>query len=127
MVMAEAEICRHYRLALDPRADITILADLNLCDKKDIIAILQRNGVAVNPKHSRAGKSPKCNLDYIRKLHSAGMNDKEMAEAAGVKPATIWRYRQVLGLPRNIKPYTERHERRLEQWQREGRTKRATN
>ena len=107
MVMTAEEICRHYRLALDPRNDITVLAELNLCDKKDIIALLQRNGVAVNPKHIRAGQSPKCNLEYIRKLHSTGMNDKEMAEAAGVKPGTILRYRQVLGLPRNINPYTD--------------------
>lgn len=105
MVMAEAEICRHYRLALDQRADITVLADLNLCSKKDIIAILQRNGVAV--KRKKPGQAPKCNHDYIRKLHATGLTDQEISEAVGVSPYTVGRYRKTLGLPRNIGAYTE--------------------
>lgn len=44
MRMTEAEICKEYREAKNPRMQIGILADLNVCEKEDILKILILNG-----------------------------------------------------------------------------------
>lgn len=44
MRMTEMEICREYNAAKDRRAQIGILADLNVCEKEDILRILILNG-----------------------------------------------------------------------------------
>lgn len=47
--MTDAEICREFREAKNPKAQIEILADLNLCSKNDILKILMMNGQDVTP------------------------------------------------------------------------------
>lgn len=44
MRMTEVEICKEYREAKNPRMQIGILADLNVCEKEDILKILILNG-----------------------------------------------------------------------------------
>lgn len=48
--MAEADIVASYRQAANPDAQIGILADLNLCSKDRILAILQGAGVELPAK-----------------------------------------------------------------------------
>lgn len=45
MEMTDIEIVKSYRAAKEKKKQITILADLNLCQKEDIIAILVAGGV----------------------------------------------------------------------------------
>lgn len=49
MRMTETEICKEYREAKNPRMQIGILADLNVCEKEDILRILIINGQDVTP------------------------------------------------------------------------------
>lgn len=44
MQMTESEIVRNYREAKNKREQITILADLNRCEKEEIVEILLKNG-----------------------------------------------------------------------------------
>ena len=56
MSMTEFEICDSFRRARDPRMQIGILADLNVCRKEDILKILILNGQDISkavPKKSR--------------------------------------------------------------------------
>lgn len=57
LAMTEEEICRAFNEAKDPRLQIGILADLNVCRKEKIIKILILNGQDISkavPKKSRA-------------------------------------------------------------------------
>ena len=47
--MTEAEICREYREAKNRKIQIGILADLNVCEKEEILKILIMNGQDVTP------------------------------------------------------------------------------
>lgn len=47
--MSEKEICRDFREAKNQRAQVEILADLNLCSKTDILKVLMANAVDVTP------------------------------------------------------------------------------
>jgi len=62
MVMSEFEIVKEFREAAKPTAQIAILADENLCTKKEIAEILLRNGCENVPKWYRpkdeAAKEP---------------------------------------------------------------------
>lgn len=51
--MTEAEICREYREAKNQRAQVEILADLNLCSKNEILKVLMVNGQDVTPAGPR--------------------------------------------------------------------------
>ena len=42
--MTEFEICQEFRQSKEPRKQIGILADLNVCSKREIAEILIRNG-----------------------------------------------------------------------------------
>jgi len=44
MVMTDSEICSEYRQAKTPQKQIGILADMNCCDKREIVEILRANG-----------------------------------------------------------------------------------
>ena len=48
MRMTENEICREYNKAKDKKLQIGILADMNVCNKEDILKILIRNGQDVS-------------------------------------------------------------------------------
>lgn len=63
--MKEAEICREYKQARKPAMQIGILADLNACEKNDIIRILLLNGIDVTPKEQ---KKPGKNKDKILEI-----------------------------------------------------------
>jgi hypothetical protein len=44
MTMTPEEICRAYRLAKNKANELTVLADLNQCGRKEILAILEAGG-----------------------------------------------------------------------------------
>lgn len=47
MIMSNADIVREYKAAKTPMKQIGILADQNLCKKKDIVEILMKEGCEV--------------------------------------------------------------------------------
>jgi len=47
MTMTNEEICRNYRDAKHKAKQIAILADLNVCTKAEILAVLEAEGVTV--------------------------------------------------------------------------------
>ena len=65
MQMSNADIVKMYRESKDKKAQVEILADLNVCEKETIIKILKENGVSQaelprnRKKTERGGKSEK--------------------------------------------------------------------
>lgn len=57
MQMTEYEICQSYREALNKTKQISILAELNACEKKAIIEIIHRNGDMVPGEKSMNKKA----------------------------------------------------------------------
>ena len=53
MIMKESEICREFREAKNPKAQVDILADLNVCSKNEILKVLLTNGQDVTPAGPR--------------------------------------------------------------------------
>lgn len=58
MIMSNADIVREYKAAKTPMKQIGILADQNLCKKKDIVEILLKEGCEV-PKYYTKAKEKK--------------------------------------------------------------------
>lgn len=60
MQMTENEIVRNYREAKNKREQVTILADLNRCEKEEIVEILLKNGVDQRelPRKRKPRKKP---------------------------------------------------------------------
>lgn len=59
MTMTKEEILRDYKTAKDPRAQVKILADLNLCKSEDIITILKEMGEDGRQFNGLIQKKPK--------------------------------------------------------------------
>ena len=55
--MSESEIVASYRQAAKPAAQITVLADLNVCSKTRIEEILREAGEPLPKKHGRAKRT----------------------------------------------------------------------
>lgn len=53
MWMSEKEIVNMYKNAKYPHAQIKILAEMNLCEKKDIISILKKHGIKPDLDNSK--------------------------------------------------------------------------
>ena len=81
MQMSAEEICRDYRQAKDPRAQIRILADLNACSPAHIKKILQEGGEAVAVP-GRPAKAP-----AQRSIDKAAAAERAKAADAPADPA----------------------------------------
>lgn len=53
MTMTEAEICREFKEAKNPGAQVGILADLNVCSKNEILKVLLVNDQDITPAGPR--------------------------------------------------------------------------
>lgn len=78
----EDEIVASYQSALDKKAQIQILADLNVCTKQDIEDLLRSHGVELPESKPvpRAAKWTVQEEDQLRKLAGEGKTSKEIAE-----------------------------------------------
>ncbi|WP_294854295.1 hypothetical protein [uncultured Oscillibacter sp.] len=96
MTMSEAEICQSYMEAKDKVKQRGVLAELNLCAKKDIDGILIRRGI-LEPAPVKASNS-KINNEAAQEMHRAGKTDREIAAAFDCSVATVqgWRLRNEL-------------------------------
>lgn len=69
MQMTDNEIVRNYREAKNKREQVTILADLNRCEKEHIIDILLKNGV--DQRELPRKRKPRKNPEEEKKAKSA--------------------------------------------------------
>ena len=59
MEMTVWEICQSYKNAENRNNQIKILAELNLCSKREIIEVLSDNGICFKAKKDNRGAKPK--------------------------------------------------------------------
>lgn len=65
MTMSDEEICREYRLAKRPYEQVTIIADMNQCNKEKIMRTLIRNGADMSNAVYHRNKKAR---DFLVKL-----------------------------------------------------------
>lgn len=120
--MSEHEICQMYRDAKDKNEQISILADLNVCDSGTIIDVLSRNGfvpgLPVKSKTARNGfkgeittktgsKKRKPATQFtaetcaeIEKLYASGIWTGQIAERLGLDYKAVANKISNMGLPK---------------------------
>lgn len=59
MTMTPEEICRDYKLAKKKQTQIGILADLNQCEKREIVRILAEAGMELPGTYNKKKPAPK--------------------------------------------------------------------
>lgn len=93
MTMSDFEILRDYRNAKNKILQVEILADMNLCTKKEMTAYLEERGETVLKNSTRDER-----WESIEVLYGQGIHDEEIAEILGLKPASVGQIRIKLGL-----------------------------
>ncbi len=86
MFMSESEIVSRYRQAKSKNQQITILAEINLCDRKDIIELLTLNGAYQNKPSSRKTRWNDEECQKLERLLERSMTTREIAAIYGYKP-----------------------------------------
>lgn len=100
-MMTEAEIVKYYDELKNKSAGIGIIADLCVCKKSEIRAILERHG-RLQPKKSHPRKDVhKFDTEKAMELYQQGKNDSKISEAVGVALNTIYQWRTGNDLPAN--------------------------
>lgn len=92
MIMDETEIVIAYKNAKNKHEQIKILAEMNLCKKRDIQEILKRRLGIETTKNNNHGRLK--HEDYLRRLEQikSGMNVKELSAAWGLSEAYVREY-----------------------------------
>ena len=98
MKMSDFEIVRDYRHAKNQVGQVQILADMNLCSKKEIEEVLERSGVKV-----LRADTPEEKRQSISYLYNEGKDDEEIATLIGLKPSSVGQIRVKLGLKKHKK------------------------
>ena len=93
MKMSDFEIVRDYRHAKNKVGQVQILADMNLCSKKEIEEVLEQHGVKV-----LRADTPEDKRQSVSHLYSEGKDDEEIATLIGLKPSSVGVIRAKLGL-----------------------------
>lgn len=130
LYMSKSEIVSSYQRAADPKEQVKILAQLNACEKSEIIDVLTEAGVYVgkSPSEKKVRHRAGAEYDHLTSkekrqqkshhhrrtpeeqdatygpLYKAGFNDTKMAAEAGVSLGAITSWRRRRGLPPNRKP-----------------------
>lgn len=85
MFMSEYEIISSYRQARCKSQQITILAEINLCERSDIIELLQRNG-----EYCQSGgvtqRWTEAECKRLEQMLDRHMTTREIAAVYGFKP-----------------------------------------
>lgn len=83
--MSEFEIITSYRQAKTKSQQITILAEINLCERSDIIELLRLNGVYSSPSSvGRRWTEAECRR--LDQLLDRNVSTRELAALYGFKP-----------------------------------------
>jgi len=96
--MSDFEIVRDYRHAKNQVGQVQILADMNLCSKKEIENVLEQCGVKV-----LRADTPEEKRQSILYLYNEGKDDEEIATLIGLKPSSVVAIRTKLGLKKHKK------------------------
>ena len=96
--MSDFEIVRDYRHAKNQVGQVQILADMNLCSKKEIENVLEKCGVKV-----LRADTPEEKQQSILYLYNQGKDDEEIATLIGMKPSSVGTMRVKLGLKKHKK------------------------
>lgn len=90
--MSCGEIVRSYREAADKKAQVKILAELNLCSQREIIEILIANGVKPQelPRQRKKNKAPAEIVREVKK-YEASKKDDLIREALTMMRANVMR------------------------------------
>lgn len=114
LYMTAQEIVRPYLQADDKNVQIGILSQLNLCRRKTIIAILEREGVYEGSRDDdgaptiikRGGRHHGIEEQDKMFLHlyHQGLNDHQIAVESGVSRSTVLSWRNKRNLPANREP-----------------------
>ena len=98
MQMTDAEILSSYKGAKDPKAQITVLADLNGVCKAEMAQKLRELGVHIPEPKPRPSA-----MDELRaaELYRAGACDLDIAEQLGCKKTQVTEWRKRSGLAAN--------------------------
>lgn len=90
MFMSEFEIISSYRQARCKTQQITILAEMNLCERSDIIELLQLNGEMPQKCMGKVGQRwTEAECRRIERMFDAHMTTREIAAIYGCKPAVM--------------------------------------
>ena len=114
MQMSDHEILQRWNNALDQRAHVEILADLNAVSKAEMHQKLVELGVEGLPEapKRRARKAPagdwvnpNLKIDELKamELYGAGLCDMELADALGVTKSTVCNWRKRMRLDPHLK------------------------
>ena len=98
MIMDDFEIERDYRHAKNKVQQIQILADMNMCSKKEIEDFLEERGVTVLKCSTLEERN-----ETVRYLYNQGMYDEDIAIVTGLKPSSVGQIRIRLGLKKHKK------------------------
>ena len=98
MIMDDFEIERDYRHAKNKVSQIQILADMNMCSKKEMTDFLRKHGINIST--SKTGIDAR---KSIIKLHTQGKTDEEIAYSIGYKLSSVSAIRARLGLKKHKK------------------------
>lgn len=106
--MTVDEIVTSYRQAKNPQLQIGVLADLNVCTRKEIKDLLAEAGVLKATPENKGGRPVTFDTELARRLWSEGLTDTEIAAQLGIPVVRFAKWRQRVGLLRPCTAQTRR-------------------
>lgn len=106
--MTVDEIVTSYRQAKNPQLQIGVLADLNVCTRKEIKDLLAEAGVLKATPENKGGRPVTFDTELARRLWSEGLTDTEIAAQLGIPVVRFAKWRQRVGLLRPRTAQTRR-------------------
>lgn len=106
--MTVDEIVTSYRQAKNPQLQIGVLADLNVCTRKEIKDLLAEAGVLKAPPENKGGRPTTFDTELARRLWGEGLADTEIAAQLGIPVVRFAKWRQRVGLLRPRTAQTRR-------------------
>ncbi len=108
--MTVEEIVTSYRQAKNQQTQIGVLADLNVCTRKEIKELLTEAGALQQPPESKAGRPVAFDTEEARRLWDQGLPDAEIAARLEIPTVRFAKWRQRVGLLRPRTPQKNRTE-----------------
>lgn len=108
--MTVEEIVTSYRQAKNQQTQIGVLADLNVCTRKEIKELLTEAGALQQPPESKAGRPVTFDTEEARRLWDQGLPDAEIAARLEIPTVRFAKWRQRVGLLRPRTPQKNRTE-----------------
>lgn len=108
--MSVEEIVTSYRQAKNQQTQIGVLADLNVCTRKEIKELLTEAGALQPPPESTAGRPVTFDTEEARRLWDQGLPDAEIAARLEIPTVRFAKWRRRVGLLRPRTPQKNRTE-----------------